>query len=508
VSSDKALLRISSDEFLYLALRIVAIGIGLVLHFANYIPVQMVAERQMSLWAFALVSVTTLVVIVAVARFNTPVPRLMMRVLPFDAFAIAMLAYVTSATDPFFAVCVLLVILYGTIVSFRETVLASAVVSFAYALGHVAVPENHMLTIVLFGVKTVFIAVVGIIVGISVDRRRRHEQEVANVAREHEMVSDQLKRRFAELQAISRITELVHSTLDFDEVGHEVVDILSKAIDVGALCIFVLDKEKSQTLFSASVGLDQNSDLSGVDPYAIGDLDSHLSCVSVFEHGDMMVLLCAAEHHIAGLTEDDHLVIQAVTGEIVVAVENSQLYKLTRRLSVTDELTSMYNYRYLQQRLDEEVVRAKRYSKYLSLLMIDVDDFKGFNDSYGHIAGDVALSELRNALAPVVRQVDVVTRYGGEEFAILLPETDDAGAFVAAEKIREAVAAYDFANAQGERCVNLTVSLGIATFPTCADDKEGLLREADDALYRAKNGGRNRVRAPRVALEPERSSGE
>ncbi len=164
-----------------------------------------------------------------------------------------------------------------------------------------------------------------------------------------------------------------------------------------------------------------------------------------------MVLFCSTAEDMEGLTDEDRIVIYALASELVVAVENSRLYKLTRRLAVTDELTGMSNYRYLQQRLDEEVTRAKRYGKHLSLLMMDADDFKGFNDRYGHIAGDMALAEFGGVLASIVREVDVVARYGGEEFAIVLPETDAAGAYVVAEKIREAIASHLFPDADGDQ---------------------------------------------------------
>ena len=128
--------------------------------------------------------------------------------------------------------------------------------------------------------------------------------------------------------------------------------------------------------------------------------------------------------------------------------------------------------------------------------MLDADQFKEFNDAQGHVAGDVALAELGPIIKRLVREVDVVARYGGEEFSVVLPETDAAGAYIVAEKIREAIELHKFANADGERTCDLTVSIGLATYPTHGADKDAVLREADDALYHAKRGGKNRVRAP------------
>jgi diguanylate cyclase (GGDEF)-like protein len=421
---------------------------------------------------------------------------------------VAAFTYLTATGDAFFGACVIFVILYATIVTYREGVFTSCALAFAYAFGHAFVAEGSLLGIALVAMKTLSLVVIGVIVATSVEGQRRHEHELEVAAHEHELVNEQLQRRISELQAVSEITELIHSSLDFDEVGLEVVAILAKVIDIDALCIFVLDSQKSDTLFSASVGVDRAAGQTMNTRLQLRDVESYFTCLRVFDHGSMMVLACAEPGDIERLTDDDRLVVNAVASELVVAVENSQLYKLTKRLSITDELTGMFNYRYLQQRLDDEINRAKRYDKAVSLLMMDADEFKHFNDRYGHIAGDRALAEFRSVLGGVLREVDVVARYGGEEFAVVLPETDAAGAFVAAEKIREAIGAHAFGDENGARCCTLTVSIGVATYPTYAQDKESLLRQADDALYRAKNGGKNRVRAPKTRPESPTSSGE
>jgi diguanylate cyclase (GGDEF)-like protein len=240
--------------------------------------------------------------------------------------------------------------------------------------------------------------------------------------------------------------------------------------------------------------------------------DEHLTCAPIFDHGSTMVLFCTTAEAFRQFSAEERLVLSAVASELVVAVENSRLYKLTSRLAVTDELTGLANYRHLQQRLDQELARAERFGKPLSLLMFDADDFKAFNDSHGHVAGDVALAELGPIIRGLVREVDLVARYGGEEFSVVLPETDAAGAFIVAEKIRESVELHRFPDADGRRTCSLTVSIGLATYPTHSQDKDSLLRESDDALYQAKNGGKNRVRAPQhhpdapVAAVPARSA--
>ena len=508
MSSENAARRVTSDERTYLVARVAALIVGVGFHLSHYIPAGQVFQRQLSLWALIVSALTTLALGVATLRRRGPVRHTMLLVLPIDLMAIAAFTYLTADSDAFFVVCVLFVILYATAVNFREAVLTGVSVAFAYAVGHAFAPEATVLGMLLVGLKTLSLGVIGVVVGNSVDKQRRREHEVELAAHESKLLNEQLRRRVSELQAVSEITELIHSSLEFDEVGQEVVAILSKVINIPALCVFVLDKERSETLFSASVGVEQVAAVSGSGDIELEQIESYFTCLRVFDHGAMMVLVCCEATDIERLTEDDRLIVYAVASELVVALENSQLYKLTKRLSVTDELTGMFNYRYLQRRLDEEISRAKRYSKHVSLLMMDADDFKFFNDRYGHLAGDRALVDFGRVLATVVREVDVVARYGGEEFAIVLPETDAAGAFVVAEKIREALAAHLFGDADGARCCTLTVSIGVATYPTYAYDKESLLREADDALYRAKDGGKNRVRAPKSRSESPTTSGE
>lgn len=176
---------------------------------------------------------------------------------------------------------------------------------------------------------------------------------------------------------------------------------------------------------------------------------------------------------------------------------NDQLGELALR----DGLTGLYNHRYFQERLQAEVARARRYGHPLSLLFMDIDHFKSFNDRYGHPAGDRLLKQLAGLLmrdgrstdvVVRVRTTEVVARYGGEEFAVILPETSLERALVPAERIRQSVADRKFELADGVE-VSVTLSIGVASFPLGTEDVSSLILRADRALYRAKGLGRNRV---------------
>lgn len=158
----------------------------------------------------------------------------------------------------------------------------------------------------------------------------------------------------------------------------------------------------------------------------------------------------------------------------------------------TDSVTSLHNHRYFQERLTSEFNRAARYGSTLSLLMIDLDYFKLFNDMNGHPSGDLALKELAAIITKQIRDVDIASRYGGEEFAVILPETASQQAEILAKRIRQAVEDHVFDQTNEQAC-KLTVSIGVAEYPSHCSDRASLLRAADGALYQAKRKGRNLV---------------
>ena len=186
-----------------------------------------------------------------------------------------------------------------------------------------------------------------------------------------------------------------------------------------------------------------------------------------------------------------------VTKPVPAAVLHLRIQKAleharTRRLASTDGLTQVYNHRTFQERLGQEIARANRYSRPLSLLMIDVDHFKLYNDTYGHPQGDIVLQDLARLLQEMSRTSDTVARYGGEEFAIILPETDSVSAQKIGERLREQVERYAFPGKEHMPGGTLTVSIGVATYASIYS-KDDLLQAADMALYTAKRAGRNRV---------------
>jgi diguanylate cyclase (GGDEF)-like protein len=180
-------------------------------------------------------------------------------------------------------------------------------------------------------------------------------------------------------------------------------------------------------------------------------------------------------------------------GQDVLAIEYALLYERTRQMAITDRLTGLYNFGYFLERLKEEKIRAERYHRLLSLVILDLDHFKIFNDANGHPAGNEVLKKVARILKEEAREVDVVARYGGEELVLILPETSRKRASELARRILRRVEETTFDHMESQPLGKVTLSAGVATFPVDASNEESLIKAADESLYEAKSKGRNRV---------------
>ena len=181
-------------------------------------------------------------------------------------------------------------------------------------------------------------------------------------------------------------------------------------------------------------------------------------------------------------------------GQAAVSIENADLHETVQRQAVTDELTGLSNLRFFHDSLAGEIERSRRFNQPVALVMLDIDDFKAVNDTYGHQQGDIVLGKVARVLRELSRDIDEPARYGGEEMAVILPQTDLEGAELAAERMRHAIESLRIERLDGDEPLTVTASFGVASLPECAKDKDALIAEADAALYRAKRGGKNAVR--------------
>lgn len=198
------------------------------------------------------------------------------------------------------------------------------------------------------------------------------------------------------------------------------------------------------------------------------------------------------------------LTLRTLLEPAAIALDNALTLQKAEALSVTDDLTRLYNSRFLNLVLRREAKRASRSGRPLSVLFIDMDGFKSVNDKHGHLAGSKALVEAAALIRGSARETDVVARFGGDEFSVILPDTGREGAVSVAERVRDRIRAFEFLASDG-LTVRLTASIGIATLPDVAGSAEELLRAADTAMYRVKDAGKDGIH---IAQEDDVSSKE
>ncbi|MBI5866857.1 MAG: diguanylate cyclase [candidate division Zixibacteria bacterium] len=225
--------------------------------------------------------------------------------------------------------------------------------------------------------------------------------------------------------------------------------------------------------------------------------DRHVyqSCLMVpmVSQGQVVGVLSAESPKVNAFSERDERVMSVLATSAAMALVNADLHQRMEKLTIIDELTGVYNYRYFRGRLEDEKRRAMRYTQSLALIMVDIDWFKHLNDQCGHETGNVALRGLAQVVASCIRDVDILARYGGEEFIVILPQTSYAEAITIGERIRRRVEQTDFGPDQRGRPLKMTVSIGITSFPENGRSSEDLVETVDKALYRAKGEGRNTV---------------
>ncbi len=210
--------------------------------------------------------------------------------------------------------------------------------------------------------------------------------------------------------------------------------------------------------------------------------------------GKIVGILNAEAMDYDSFSERDEHVFAILANSAALALDNAFMHQKMEQLTITDELTGTYNYRFFKMRLEDEMKRSVRYGQPLSLIMIDIDWFKRFNDTYGHETGNRLLRKLSSVIAANIRDVDILARYGGEEFIIILPQTGQDEAYTLGERIREKISEMRLeVGPDGKELAHVTVSVGISCYPENGRGEGDLVESVDQALYRAKGAGKNLV---------------
>jgi diguanylate cyclase (GGDEF)-like protein len=343
------------------------------------------------------------------------------------------------------------------------------------------------------------------------------KDEVGRLATAFNVMTDELRSYVGQLEAsrdelqsgLARLGDTLSSTHDLDRILNVVLESAVASTSATSGMVLLLTPSRDELVMAGSKGLDVPLDLrvkvgEGISGRVAHTGDAvkgiveegsdgepggaHVIAVPLKSSGTVIGVLDL--FGTAAFDDIDLATIRTFASQATVAVDNVLLHEEAQRLSITDGLTGLWNYRYFTMTVAKEIERAARFSRPLALLMLDLDHFKGVNDSFGHQRGDAVLVELAGRIRAEVRDVDTVARYGGEEIVVILPETDADGAGQLAERICVAVRRRPFGQ-PGVPPVHLTVSAGGAVFPAHALSASALLAEADKALYAAKHAGRD-----------------
>ena len=337
---------------------------------------------------------------------------------------------------------------------------------------------------------------------------------------------DELEHRSQLAESLQRFLERI-STRDPKKTYHAILKHLKELLQSERLSLMVFDESSNEICLKAAVGLaTAEAEVSATHlgegisgkvletgkPLVVADLEAARVAAApagrnyrtksfisypITMSGRKIGVLNVTDKSGGGVFDDVDLSLLEIVGpQIAIALERAEWQERASQfqwMSITDPLTGLLNRRYLEERLTEELNRSQRYSYNMSCLMIDIDDFKSYNDRNGHQAGDVALRTTAQALKATLRSADVACRYGGEEFCILLPQTSLSEAGVLAERMRQRVAETDYPRGKSQPLGNVTVSIGISTFARQIDSAEKIIAAADRALYSAKHLGKNRI---------------
>lgn len=308
-----------------------------------------------------------------------------------------------------------------------------------------------------------------------------------------------LRKKFLTQEAFKEVVSQVHSTVRMEELREKTKKIIEGSLGLKSYALVIWDSRDGYYIVKETLGLTATEKSraikaieSSIETNKGGIKRKHNMVSLPLSQGKAVLgALCLPEDAYKAVSEHNREVMSLTIHQLTKAIENSVLYEAARKMCVTDDKTRLYNHRYLISRLDLEIKRAKRFDRQMSCLMLDVDDFKDFNDRFGHLAGDDALTDLARIIKSACRDIDIVARFGGEEFTVILPETGVNGAETAANRILNAVRKNTFDTGKGNR-TRITVSAGVACFPIHAKDGSGLLKQSDIALYAAKHDGKNR----------------
>jgi diguanylate cyclase (GGDEF)-like protein len=323
------------------------------------------------------------------------------------------------------------------------------------------------------------------------------------------------QRKAAQLEAINHIARQTTAVLDINELLGKVSSFVLQAFPVDHVAIYLKEADHfvflehrgrltpteaagisfpmTKGLCGRAVSTEKpvlENDVANVQDYISGFKETRSElCIPLLSFGEIMGVLCLESASANTFDPGDIPALEAVADICANAIQNARYFERVRHMAYVDGLTGIFNRRYFETRIEEEIERSNRYQGAMSVIMFDIDHFKRLNDEFGHLLGDDVLRQVSNLFGQNLRKVDIACRFGGEEFAIIVPETTGEDAFAVADKLRKVISQTPFPGVP--RAV--TVTAGVASYPTNGSTRDELVKAADGALYAGKQAGRNTV---------------
>ncbi|MEK7288785.1 MAG: sensor domain-containing diguanylate cyclase [Planctomycetota bacterium] len=339
-----------------------------------------------------------------------------------------------------------------------------------------------------------------------------------------QMESEALKERLFELYLLYSLSQNLNVSLQLNELFHNTINVLKGFLKIEDFCFMLIDDECNELkMWKADEGIfgevkgitfKIGEGVSGLvaqtgetilipnidkDPRFLfykgkmPEIGSFLSIPLKLNNDKVIGVLNVHKRETNAFKDTDKMLFTAIAHNVAIAIERARNYENVQRVSMVDELTTLYTRRYFLESSQREYSQAERCGEFFSIILVDIDHFKYFNDTYGHMLGDEVLRKLSAVLKLNVRQSDVVARYGGEEFIILLPGTNKPGAVASAEKLRSAIEKELTIEVGGGYKEKVTITAGVACYPEDGKTVEEITAAADRFLYLGKNSGRNKV---------------
>jgi diguanylate cyclase (GGDEF)-like protein len=347
----------------------------------------------------------------------------------------------------------------------------------------------------------------------------RYKKALEEKASEVTTTNRRLEQTLKELSILFSISQSLTSSIDPDELCNQLSTVILKNMELEDFAILLLNEadelevraargfrksDKVRELrFKVGEGIsghvaqnkeaiyipDTSRDTEYMHYKGVKKENGSFLSLPIVTKNKLLGVINFSRKDVDGFSEQEQRLLTTVAGQVAIALENAKLYEKTKELSLVDDLTHLFNRRHFLKILEMEFKRATRFQRPLSLLMIDVDHFKRFNDTFGHLEGDKLLEELSAVLKNNLREIDTVARYGGEEFAVILPNTPISQSEKVGVKLNKFVK--DMCGQSHQKFI--TVSMGVSAFPADADSPEDMINHADIALYKAKAQGRDQV---------------